>query len=166
MWDHPRPWPITWVLEVSNCKGQSHRDLSSYQPTMLWFCWRIQWALRRCFTHSAPHAVLTTTSWENLMINWGQQYALSVTCPWSRRRGSDVVLDDIDFPMAILAYFFLITVQHYCHIRQTICSTKFGVRVCLLVVWWKKIQPPLYSPPKFKIFHCKMRFFVKIAHLL
>jgi len=27
--------------------------------------------------------------------------------------------------------------QRYCHIRQTICSTRFGVRVCLLVVWCK-----------------------------
>jgi len=56
--------------------------------------------------------------------------------------------------------------QCHCHIRQTICSTRFGARVCLLIVWCKHFQPPLYSLPKFKIVHCKMRFFVKIAHFL
>ena len=39
--------------------------------------------------------------------------------------------------------------------------TRFGVRVCLFVVWCKHFQPPLYSLRKFKIFHCKMQFFVK-----
>ena len=84
----------------------------------------------------------------------------------SRRRGSGRnVIDDIDFPMAILAFFFsrrrLASKQRYCHIRQTICSTIFVLWVCLLVVWCKNFQPPLYRPPKFKIFHCKMQFFVK-----
>ena len=59
----------------------------------------------------------------------------------SRRRGSGRSVIDIDFPMAILAYFFscrrIASKQRYCHIRQTICSTRFGVRVCLLVVWCK-----------------------------
>jgi len=60
----------------------------------------------------------------------------------------------------------LVSKQRHCHIRQTICSTRFGVRMCLLVVWCKNFQPPLYRPPKFKIFHCKMGFFVKITLLL
>ena len=76
----------------------------------------------------------------------------------------------LDFPMAILAYFFsrhhIVSKQRHYHVRQTICSTWFGVRVCLLVVWCKNFQPPHYRPPKFKIFHCKMQFFVKITHLL
>ena len=51
--------------------------------------------------------------------------------------------------------------QRHCHIRRKISSTRFGVRVCLLVVWCKHFQPPLYSLPKFKIFHCKITFPVK-----
>ena len=90
----------------------------------------------------------------------------------SRRRGSDVCYKRLDFPMAILVYFFssrsigLVSKQRHCHICQTICSTRFDVRACLLVVWCKNFQPPLYSLPKYKIFRCKMRFFVKLAHLL
>ena len=97
---------------------------------------------------------------DQLFVSWSSQ-----------RRGSGrSVIDDIDFPMAILAYFFsrrsLVSKQRHCHIRQTICSTRFGVRVCLLVVWCKNFQPPFYRLPKFKMFDCKMRFFVKITHLL
>ena len=79
-------------------------------------------------------------------------------------------VDDINFPMAILACFFshcrIVSNQRYCHIRQTICSTRFGVRVCLLVLWSNNFQPPFHRLPKFKISHCKMRFFVKITDLL
>ena len=50
------------------------------------------------------------------------------------------------------------------HIRQTIYSTSFGVRGCFLVLWSKNFQPPSPSFPKFEIFHCKVRFFVKITH--
>ena len=103
-------------------------------------------------------------------INEGSKTVLSGGLQ-SRRRGSGrSVIDDIDFPMAILAYFFsrrrLASKQRYCHIRQTICSTRFGVRVCLLLVWCKNFQPLLCRPPKFKIFYCKIGFFVKITLLL
>jgi len=53
-----------------------------------------------------------------------------------------------------------------CHIRQTIYSTRFGVRMCLLVLWSKNFQSPPHSLPKFKNFYCKMRLFVKITHFL
>jgi len=104
-------------------------------------------------------------------VNETQLCTCKACCWRSRRRGSGgSVIDDIDFPMAILAYFFsrrrIASNQRYCHMRQTICSTRFGVRVCLLVLWSNNFQPPFHRLPKFKIFHCKMRFFAKITHLL
>ena len=90
----------------------------------------------------------------------------------SRRHGSDVVLQTTKFSNGdscvpvLFSRRRIVLKQRHCHIRQTICSTRFCVKVCLLVVWCKNFQPPPYSLPKFKIFDCKMRFFVKIAHLL
>ena len=60
----------------------------------------------------------------------------------SRQRGSGCsVIDDMEFFHGVFAYFFsrrrIVSKQRHCHIRQTICSTRFGVRVCLLVVWCK-----------------------------
>ena len=81
----------------------------------------------------------------------------------SRRRGSGrSVIDDIDFTIAILAYFFsrrrLASKQRYCHIRQTICSTRFGVRVCLLIVWCKNFKPYFTGPQNLKFYILKCSF--------
>jgi len=53
----------------------------------------------------------------------------------------DVVIDDSIFQWQFSRTFFsrhrIVSKQRDCHIRQTICSTRSVVRVCLLVVWCK-----------------------------
>jgi len=56
----------------------------------------------------------------------------------------------LEFSMGVLAYFFsghrIVFKHRYWHTRQTIYSTRFGVRVCLLLLWFKNFQHPQHSP--------------------
>jgi len=53
----------------------------------------------------------------------------------------------LKFPMAVLPSFFprlrIASRHRYCDISQTICSIRFGVRVCILVFWSKILYPDL-----------------------
>jgi len=55
----------------------------------------------------------------------------------------------------------LVTENIYCHIRQNDLFDQIWRKGVPLGSLMQKFSPPLYSLPK-----CKMRFFVKIAHLL